>query len=223
MPFLGSFVFGYNAIMKLTKYQHACFVVELDGQAVAVDIGEFTTDFAVPDGLLGVVATHKHPDHSDSTQLEDIVRRYPNVEIFTTDDNDLLLHHTVVRPGDTAAIGGFLLQFTGGDHAVIDQSIPRIHNVGLVINDAIYYPGDSFVPPPKPVKALLLPVAAPWMKLSEALDFVHSTRPQHVIPTHDAILSEAGQAIVDHLVGSLCAELNITYTRLLSGESITID
>ena len=34
-----------------------------------------------------------------------------------------------------------------GEHAVIHSSIPVIDNVGVLVNDTVYYPGDSlFVP-----------------------------------------------------------------------------
>lgn len=208
--------------MKLTKYQHACFVIGLNEQAIVIDPGEFTKDFITPNNVAGVVATHQHGDHIDINILTDIVRRYPEVSIFTTADTDLSLKHSVATPASTVTIGKFSLLFGGGDHAIIDSSIPRVHNISVHINDLVYYPGDSFTVSTKPVKILMLPVAAPWMKISEALDFVRATKPQQVIPTHDAILSEAGQAIADRLVGNLCTELGITYTRLSSGESILV-
>lgn len=208
--------------MKLTKYRHACFVVELNEQAIVIDPGEFTNDFIMPNNVVCVAITHQHGDHMSINILNDIVRRYPEVSILCTADNNLSLKHTLAEPSDAVTVGNFRLLFGGGTHAAIDQSIPTIDNVSLHINESIYYPGDSFANPTIPVKTLMLPVAAPWMKISEALEFVRTTKPQQVIPTHDEILSEAGKAVVDRLVGNLCAELNIPYTRLLPDRPLTV-
>lgn len=208
--------------MKLTKYQHACFVLEQDGQALIVDPGEYSHDFAVPDNVVGVVLTHQHPDHFDDSKLSDIVRRCPEVTVYAPDDTPLDHSHVIATPGETVNVGNFTLTFAGGDHAIIDHSIPRIRNIGVMINDLLYYPGDSFTQPDQPVHTLLLPVAAPWMKISEALDFIRAVRPQNVVPTHDAILSEAGRGIVDRLASTVCQELSIPYRRLPSDQPIEL-
>ena len=208
--------------MRLTKYKHACAVLELDGQSLVIDPGEFSYDFVVPDNIAAVVLTHQHPDHTSLEKLSDIVRRYPDVQIFTTADNSITLSHHVVSTGDTRTIGPFTIKFFGGEHAQIDSAIPCIENIGFIVNDVLCYPGDSFARPDQSVDILLLPVAAPWMKISEALDYVRVIKPRVVIPTHDAILSEAGQGIVDKLVDNLTTELSLTYSRIPATKSIDI-
>jgi hypothetical protein len=39
------------------------------------------------------------------------------------------------------------MTFHGGRHSVIHSSIPVIDNVGVLVNDAFYYPGDSYAVP----------------------------------------------------------------------------
>ena len=213
----------YNIYMKLTKFMHACFVVEQADQTIVVDPGEFTADFTMPDDVSSVVVTHKHSDHISTELFSDIVRRYAEVKVFTPADNDQITSATAMKSGDSVQVGTVSLEFYGGEHAIIDESIPQIGNLGIMIDELVYYPGDAFVAPDKPVDTLLLPIAAPWMKISQAMDFVRTLRPRLVIPTHDAILSEAGQAVGDRLLGGLCAELDIEYRRLSSGESIIIE
>ena len=60
-----------------------------------------------------------------------------------------------------------------------------------------------------------MPVAGPWMKLSEAIDYVRAVRPRVAVPVHDAILSEQGRALVDRLVGGLGGA---DYRRIAAGE-----
>lgn len=212
----------YTKPMQLYKHRHACFVITYNQQSLVVDPGGLTSDFMMPDNVAGVILTHQHADHTDETILKDIVRRYPSAMIITTPDNDLSMTQTALTPPQALTVGEFQIELYGGQHAPIDSSITPVDNLAVMINDLVYYPGDSFVAPMRPIDTLLLPVAAPWMKTSEALDFVRATRPLHVIPTHDAILSEAGQAIVDQLVGKLCQDLSITYSRLSSDDRLTI-
>lgn len=50
----------------------------------------------------------------------------------------------VVAPQDEVEVGPFSLRFTGGWHAAIHRTVPRVHNVGVVVNETLYHPGDSF-------------------------------------------------------------------------------
>lgn len=202
--------------MKLTKYQHACFTLEKNGEVLAVDPGVFTNDFTPPEHVTAVVITHEHPDHFNREQLETIVAKSPHVTIVGHDSimqqiNDL---QTIsVNAGDTITIGDFELEFFGGKHAVIHESLPPVSNLAVMIDDTLYYPGDSFTEPKKPVAALALPVAAPWMKISEAIDFLAAVQPKLAFPTHDAILSNSGKSAVDGNIAKTKAA-DIDYRRL---------
>ncbi|MGC5075433.1 hypothetical protein, partial [Escherichia coli] len=67
-----------------------------------------------------------------------------------------------VHPGDTLDLGPFHLEFFGGKHAEIHSSIPIVDNVGVLVNDAFFYPGDSYtVPKGAHVALLAAPVGAP--------------------------------------------------------------
>lgn len=83
------------------------------------------------------------------------------------------------------------LSFSVANMPTIDPSIPTIANLGIMINNRIYYPGDSFALPDRPVELLALPVSAPWMKVSEAVAFANAVQPAKIFPTHDAISKRA--------------------------------
>ncbi len=210
--------------MKLTKYRHACFVLEHDGASLVVDPGNFSDDFVVPPNVVAVVLTHQHPDHCDPEKLRAICAATPDVPVYALDEvreqAEVDIHP--VKPGDTVQAGGFTLEFTGGAHATIHPDIPGVGNVGVVVNhDLLYYPGDSFTQPPRAMQWIAVPVAAPWCKISEVIDFLRVASPEHAFPTHDAILSDTGKALVDRLAPSLGAE-ETTYQRVASGESIAL-
>jgi L-ascorbate metabolism protein UlaG (beta-lactamase superfamily) len=209
--------------MQLTKYKHACFTVEKDGQLLVVDPGEFTTDFIAPSGVVAIVVTHDHSDHFDHQQLEAIINENPEAVIVgpeTVTSQIETFSTRTVNAGDVLDIGPFHLAFFGGTHAVIHSSLPTTANVGVLINDLLYYPGDSFALPGQPVDTLALPVGAPWLKISEAMDFLSQIRPRLVFPTHDAVLSQIGQELADGRLDATARENDSTYQRL--DQSITI-
>lgn len=211
--------------MNITKYQHACLVVEKGEQRVIVDPGVWTEDFVVPENVVAVVVTHEHPDHFDPDKLAAIYDKNPESVLFAHQSIvDKMPDHKsqAVSAGETIPAGKFFLRFTGGEHAVIHPSYPRVANLGVIIDDALYYPGDSFVMPNAAVHTLALPVSAPWMKISETMDFLTSVKPMRVFPTHDAILSETGQQLVDRMLQPVAESINAKYERLPFGQTIEL-
>ncbi len=144
-------------------------------------------------GVVAVVLTHEHPDHWTSDHLDRIRKAVPDVPIYgpqgvadAAPGYDII----VVNPGDTVTVGPFTLRFFGGTHAVIHSSIPVIDNVGVLVNEALYYPGDSYaVPAGVDVRLLAAPLGAPWLKVGDAMDFVLAVAPQSRFrhPRHDTV------------------------------------
>lgn len=203
--------------MKLYKFEHACFVVEKEDYVIVVDPGNLTSNLIRQKNVSAIVITHNHPDHFDSRIVTAILDENPEAEIFTTADvAPQLAMYTVhvPRPGERRGVGPFTLRFFGGKHAVIHSNIEVIDNIGVLIDEALYYPGDSFAPLDRTVSTLLLPVAAPWLKITEAIDFTGSTRAGTVIPTHDAILNDSGRAIIDGILQRQVAMYGGIYQRI---------
>lgn len=202
---------------------HACLVVENDNQTIVVDPGNFSSDFMVPNNVKAVVVTHEHPDHFDARILEKIISTNPTAVVVapkSITEQLTNMETLAVVASDEVNIESFKLNFYGGQHANIYQTLPQIANVGVLINDSLYYPGDSFAVPDKPVRHLALPVSAPWMKLAESIDFLNSVQPTYAFPTHDAILSDAGKSIVDRLLPQLS---NQSEYRRLDGQTIVLE
>lgn len=183
--------------MKLTKLEHSALLLENTGQRLFIDPGSFTTPLTDTAGTVAVVITHEHPDHWTPEQLDRIVAMNPAVRIFgpagvaaAAPNHDI----TVVKAGDVIDTGPFTLQFFGEKHAVIHESIPVIDNIGVLVNNELYYAGDSFtIPEGIQVSTLAVPAAAPWMKISEAMDYVLALKPKRSFPTHEMVLSRAGK------------------------------
>lgn len=211
--------------MELTKYEHACFSVEKDGKSLIVDPGSFTTDLTIEDDVVAVIVTHDHADHFNKELVSAIIAKNPNALIIGPQEVTLQLpsyETRTVHGGDSFTVEGFDLDFYGDDHAAIHTSLPTAQNVGVLIEDRLYYPGDSFTLPEKSVDTLALPVGAPWLKISEAIDFMKSVGARYAFPTHDAVLSESGRHVADNMIGLFADAAGTEYKRL-DGQTIEIE
>ena len=182
--------------MRITKHEHAALRLEHDGQTLLIDPGTFTAPLDGLADVVGVIITHEHPDHWTQAHLERILQASPGVPILSTaavaDAADAEV--TVVEPGEVHTIGAFTLRFFGGVHAIIHSSLPAIDNLAVLINDDVYYPGDSYALPDEiTVPTLAAPLGAPWLKIGEAMDFVLAVAPRRCFGTHDMTLSPIGR------------------------------
>jgi L-ascorbate metabolism protein UlaG (beta-lactamase superfamily) len=183
--------------MRLTKFEHAALLLEDSGKKLFVDPGSFTTPVTDTANTVAVVITHEHADHWTPEQLKRVLDLSPEAQIFAPEgvaraaaDFDV----TVVRAGDTVEAGPFTLRFFGGVHAVIHSSIPTVDNLGVLINDELYYAGDSFtIPEGVEVDMLAAPAGAPWMKVAEVMDYVLAVKPKRSFAVHEMVLSRAGK------------------------------
>lgn len=99
---------------------------------------------------------------------------------------------SVVEDGQNYDEKGVLIEALGKEHALMHVSIPPIQNTGYFIANRFFYPGDAFTNPGKPVEILALPIAGPWMKLPEAIDYAFELKPKTCFPVHDGILKSPG-------------------------------
>ncbi|MTE24719.1 MBL fold metallo-hydrolase [Microbacterium sp. ZXX196] len=184
--------------MRVTKHEHAFLTVEHAGETLVIDPGSFAPSLGELANVTAVVVTHEHPDHWSPDHLRAVQARFPGAPLFTTaaTAGAAPVAMTVVAPGDEVRAGAFRLRFFGGTHSEIHSSIPLIDNVGVLVNDALYYPGDSYaVPGGLDVEVLAAPIGAPWLKIGEAMDFVLAIAPRRAFGTHDATLSAPGLAM----------------------------
>jgi L-ascorbate metabolism protein UlaG (beta-lactamase superfamily) len=179
----------------LTKFPHACFRLEKDGATLVVDPGGFSDPAEALRGADAVLITHEHPDHVDAGAVRDAgAPVYAHPDVLAGLDG---VTGTPVRPGDAFDVSGFAVRVFGDRHGPVHEDVPDLPNNAYLIEERVYYPGDSFSVPGVPVEVLLVPVGGPWMKLGEAIDFVRAVRPQRAHPTHDAVLSGPGQQFAD--------------------------
>jgi len=210
--------------MKITKYQHACLVIEKEGATLVVDPGSYTHDFIIPKRVDGIIITHEHTDHFDEKLVQAILLAHPKAVIVAHESiSGRFTNFTTIaaKLGETSQVGPFALRFFGGTHATIADSIPVPPNLGVLVDNRFYYPGDSFVVPDGvQVQELALPASAPWLKISDAMTFLAQVRPRYAFPTHDAILSTEGKQLADRLLGAVASGQGTQYKRL---DGVTVE
>jgi len=200
--------------MRLTKFGHACVRIEDGGHVLVIDPGELSEPEAL-DGADAVLITHEHSDHVD----EDKLAANPSIPVYTHTALAEAAGAISVAAGDTFTAAGFSVRAVGGVHAETVDGLPGCPNLGYIINDVVYHPGDSLFVPGEPINTLLVPVSGPWVKLAEVIGFVRAVKPARAFPIHDAHLSEVGLDSVDWYLDS---KGGTSYARIPNGESISI-
>ncbi|PYY38279.1 MBL fold metallo-hydrolase [Curtobacterium sp. MCPF17_011] len=183
--------------MLVTKLEHACLVVEQDGDRLVIDPGAYTRPVEVS-GVVAVVVTHEHPDHGTAEQLDRILDRNPGIPVFgpagVASALAAAVEVDVVTDGDTRTVGAFTLSFHGTRHQLIHSSVPVVDNTGVFVNSTLFHPGDAYIDPGAPVEVFAAPVGAPWLKIGELMDHLLAVAPRRAIPIHEATLSDIGFA-----------------------------
>lgn len=179
--------------MRITKYGHSCLSVTDGDASILLDPGSFSTGFEGLTGLTGILVTHVHADHLDPDAIAALLASNPDAAVYAdaaaAEELDKAgVTATAVTGGQTIDLGT-PVETISELHAVIHQDLPRFSNTGFLIGGRLFHPGDSLLPPERPVEILAVPVMAPWMALKEAIDFERAVAPQVAIPIHDHLLA----------------------------------
>ncbi|WP_185994534.1 MBL fold metallo-hydrolase [Nocardioides campestrisoli] len=213
--------------MRITKFGHSCVRLEHGPAVLVLDPGVFTEVEAVARAT-AVLVTHEHPDHFHPDHLR--AARAPIVTIDSVaarirdEAPDLVERTRVVAPEELLDLG-VPVRVVGREHAVIHPDLPRVHNSGYLVDlggTRVYHPGDALIAPGEPVDVLCAPASAPWLKLSEAVDFVREVGAPRNLAIHEAIYSEAGSGIVDGHMERLNGPRGLAWSRLAAGEDLVL-
>jgi L-ascorbate metabolism protein UlaG (beta-lactamase superfamily) len=210
--------------MRVTKFAHSCVRVVHDGAVLVIDPGGFSERAALND-VDAILITHEHADHLDVDALADALDRRPEAKVYTHAEVAAKLgalngEVRTVAAGETFDAAGLRVRAYGGWHAIIHPDVPVVPNLGYLVEGRLYHPGDSFdVPLDADIETLFVPVTAPWLKVSEAIDFVRSVAPRRAFALHDALGNDNGLGIVDRLLGQFSGA---EYSRLVPGETVEV-
>jgi L-ascorbate metabolism protein UlaG (beta-lactamase superfamily) len=181
--------------MEITHFGHSCLLLDTGAARLLFDPGAFSTGFEATTGLDAVLVTHQHFDHLEPDRLTALLRANPDARVLVDAGSagtlaERGIAHEVLAPGASVEVAGARVDVLGGDHAVIHPDIPVIENNAYLVDGTHLHPGDALVAPPTPVEVLFLPTGAPWLKLSESVDYLRAVAPATAVPIHEAVLSK---------------------------------
>lgn len=201
--------------MRLTRWSHACVVLESDGRRLVLDPGEWSEPRAL-DGAHAVLVTHEHGDHADLTRIA-----ASGLPVWAPRGADLGgLEFTPVESGQTFTVEGFDITAVGGRHAEIVPGQELCANLGYVVaadGETVYHPGDSVVAPDVPVTTLLVPMQGNWLKTIEAIELIRTVRPDRAVGIHDAMVNDRARVGTNHW---LATEGDAEYYWLAPGTTL---
>jgi L-ascorbate metabolism protein UlaG (beta-lactamase superfamily) len=185
--------------MKITKLGHCCLLIEKNGSKILTDPGNYSEAQNQVSGVNIILITHEHPDHLHMDSVKTVLKNNPNAKIYSNRGVGVLLEkqgitYELLEHGQSARVSGYLIEAMGEKHAPIYPTVPEVINTGYFIDNQFFYPGDAFYEPQRQVEILALPVAGPWMRLSEAIDYAKQLKPKAVFPVHDGMLKIYGPA-----------------------------
>jgi L-ascorbate metabolism protein UlaG (beta-lactamase superfamily) len=179
--------------MKIKKLGHCCLVIDINGTRILTDPGSFSTGQDEEKNISAVLITHEHQDHLHIDSIKAILKNNPDVIIITNTAVGKILEsegikYTKVENEESYNLNGIKINGFGTIHAEIYGDYGRVQNTGYTVNE-FCIPGDAFEMPHEKVEILALPVAGPWMRVKDAIDYAKALKPRVVFPVHDAILA----------------------------------
>lgn len=181
--------------MKIKKLGHCCLVIEVEGKRIITDPGAYSTLQSEEKNIDIILFTHEHQDHYHIDSLRAVLANNPNAEIITNTAVGKLLEKEgiefkILEDGQNMNLYNILFEGFGDKHEEIYETFGQVQNTGYFIQNKFFYPGDFFYNPGKPVEILALPVAGPWMKLKQAIEYAKELKPKVCFPIHDGMIQK---------------------------------
>lgn len=212
--------------MKITKFVHACLLIETDDHAILFDPGEMSFE----SGLLNIdslprldsiVITHEHFDHYSEEFLRALIARFPSVTIVTTPS----LTAKLKAQGITAQEEGTKeIELFNAPHESMAPlaPAPMVDNTGAHFMNILTHPGDSFhVTESKAVFAM--PLAGPWGSAIEGVRMATKLKPKYVIPIHDWMWNDQWRSEMYDRFEQYFSSIGVRFIKALDGVPTSIE
>ena len=198
---------------------------DVNGIKILTDPGSFTTAQDTLTGISILLITHEHQDHYHVESVAAIVKNNPDIDVVCNKAVAALIQKEnipckvqVVGDGESVTLQGILIEGFGTEHALVyPPNMGLVENTGYMVAEKFYFPGDNFHSPNKSVDILALPVAGPWMKLAEAVDFAKLIKARAAFGVHDGMIQPFFRGFIGNLLKTFVPETE--YISLADGES----
>lgn len=121
------------------------------------------------------------------------------------------ISYILVDDGKQITEKDMLIEGLGWEHAEIYKTWKKVENTSYFISEKLFYPGDAFLWPPRTPEILALPVAGPWCKISEVIDYAFAVKPRMCFPVHDGVLAhpESTYRVCGTIIGGTGIEFKV--------------
>ncbi len=174
--------------MRLTKYPQSCLLLEKDGARLVIDPGNRAMDAYTLDdfgALEAVLYTHRHPDHFDERQVDELLERgvalYANADVCSLIGSGNAIE---LSEGRTVEIAGFRVAPRDLPHVPLVDGSAGPPNTGYIIDGLLFHPGDGIELQDLTIDALAVPIAGPSISFRDAYRFVESVDAKTALPIH---------------------------------------
>lgn len=141
-----------------------------------------------------ILITHEHGDHLHTDSLKIVLANNPQAKVITnTAVGNLLaeagIKYEILEGTNVKDFSGLKLEAHDCKHEEIFRELGQVQNTGYFIGPRLFYPGDSLYNPGKMVEILALPVAGPWTRVRDFMNYVLDVKPKICFPVHDGMLA----------------------------------
>ncbi len=213
--------------MRITKYVHSCLLVETPDRVALFDPGIYSGEAlneALSSGQLSrlddIFITHVHPDHCDPELIKQLVAKFPDCRITSTNQVVTALAAEGIKATNQPPEG---VTFFDSPHASKPPMMPTPpEEIGIHYLDSLSHPGDCHEF--KETKSILaMPVTAPWGTSFKAMSLAYELKPKHILPIHDWHWNDEARELMYNRFEQVLGEQGITFHKLQTGQPITID
>ena len=210
--------------MHVTKLGHCCLLIEVKGIRILTDPGAYSTLQNEVNNIDVILITHEHPDHLHIESLKKVLQNTSHAQVITNKSVGMILKKEnisfeVVEHKQSIEINGVLIEGHGEKHAEIYRTLSTVENTGYFIDHYLFYPGDALTDPGKHVDVLALPVAGPWLKISDAIDYALRLKPNVAFPVHDGMFLPGRGSLAHRIPGNVLPSFGIQFVVIEEGKT----
>jgi L-ascorbate metabolism protein UlaG (beta-lactamase superfamily) len=213
--------------MKITKYVHACVLVDDGENVVLFDPGEFT----YKSGLLKidelqkldfVCITHEHFDHYYEPLINEIISSFPDVIFYT--NNSVAEKLKAIGATNIKTESDEIVGIKPLEHQSMSplSPLPMCDNVEIHYKKLISHPGDSHnMETTYPI--LFVPMAGPWGALIDGIRMADNLKPKVILPIHDWMWNDEWRDSMYARIEDYFSKQGINTIKPVNGQTIELE